>query len=94
MPFNFDFEIASIDIEPSEYELSLENENELDYEIENDLAFIIEKESYSGPYIVVPSKYAQVLNTENKFLNSDITVEAIPSNYGLITWNGSILTVS
>lgn len=27
-------------------------------------------------------------------LSTQIVVNAIPSNYGLITWNGSVLTVS
>ena len=94
MALTFNFEISSIEVEPSEYEVSLESEEDLDFIVENEFAFVIEKESYSGPYIVVPSKYAQVLNTEDKFLDSNITVEAIPSNYGLITWNGAVLTVS
>ena len=50
--------------------------------------------AYTGAVTVTPGAEAQVLSTRNTVLLSDITVEAIPSNYGLITWNGSVLTVS
>lgn len=49
---------------------------------------------YSGDYTVTPSAQAQTLETGGHVLLSNITVEAIPSNYGLITWNGSTITVS
>lgn len=49
---------------------------------------------YSGSYTVTPTQYAQTLNTAGKTLQRNITVEPIPSNYGLITWNGATLTVS
>ena len=49
---------------------------------------------YEGAITVTPSFNTQVLHTEHKTLLTDITVNPIPSNYGLITWNGSVLTVS
>lgn len=49
---------------------------------------------YSGPYEVTPSTQKQTLLTVNKTLSQNVTVNPIPSNYGLITWNGSYLTVS
>lgn len=49
---------------------------------------------YEGPYNVTPEGEAQVLATSGKLMTEDITVGAIPSNYGLITWDGSCLTVS
>jgi len=49
---------------------------------------------YTGEYTVVPETNEIVLETKNKFMTDDVTVERIPRNYGLITWNGSILTVS
>lgn len=49
---------------------------------------------YDGPYNVTPAGEAQVLATSGKLMTEDITVGAIPSNYGLITWDGSCLTVS
>ena len=50
--------------------------------------------SYHGATEVTPSEETQVLPTAGEMLSSDITVNPIPSNYGLITWNGSTLTVS
>lgn len=49
---------------------------------------------YDGPTTVTPSDSTQTLDTRGKTMLSDITVNPIPSNYGLITWNGSVLTVS
>ncbi len=49
---------------------------------------------YHGEYEVVPSGSRQVLHTAGERLLHDVVVEAIPSNYGLIAWNGSTLTVS
>lgn len=53
-----------------------------------------EYEVYEGPTEVTPSQETQVLETEGKAVLVDITINPIPSNYGLITYNGSILTVS
>lgn len=49
---------------------------------------------YTGDYDVVPTTHPQTLQTEGRILAHNITVGAIPSNYGLITYNGSVLTVS
>lgn len=50
--------------------------------------------SYEGPYEVTPSDTEQVLNTDSLYMSGNITINPIPNNYGLITWNGSTLTVS
>ena len=50
--------------------------------------------AYAGPYTVTPSAVAQIVGTEGFYMTEDLVVEAIPSNYGLITWDGSTLTVS
>ena len=49
---------------------------------------------YQGDYEVTPSGETQFLDTANKVLTQAVTINPIPSNYGLITWNGSVLTVS
>lgn len=49
---------------------------------------------YHGAYVVTPSQVAQVLATAGMALREDVTVEPIPSNYGLVTWDGSVLMVS
>ena len=50
--------------------------------------------AYEGEYTVIPSENQQVLQTADKLMNGNVIIEAIPSNYGLITWNGSTLMVS
>ena len=49
---------------------------------------------YSGSYTVTPSAQAQTLPTTNRQMAEDIIINPIPSNYGLITWDGSTITVS
>lgn len=49
---------------------------------------------YNGSYEVTPSAETQVLNTAGMRMTENVTVNPIPSNYGLITWNGSVITVS
>lgn len=49
---------------------------------------------YGGAYEFVPSANAQVIETHGLLLDEDITIDPIPSNYGLITWDGSTITVS
>lgn len=54
----------------------------------------VERDPYTGAYTVTPSAEEQVLHTQYLRMTDDIVVAAIPQNYGLITWNGSFLTVS
>lgn len=54
----------------------------------------IEVQTYTGDYEVTPSDETQTLETEGLRLTRPITVNPIPQNYGLITWNGSVITVS
>lgn len=49
---------------------------------------------YDGPYEVTPTDQAQILSTADKVLEADIVIDPIPSNYGLITWNGTVINVS
>ena len=50
--------------------------------------------SYEGEYEVTPSGVEQTLETDSLYMRGNITIHPIPSNYGLITWDGSNLTVS
>ena len=49
---------------------------------------------YTGSYEVTPSLETQTLLTNTKYMTDNVVVNPIPSNYGLITWDGSVLTVS
>ena len=55
---------------------------------------LVERDPYDGPYEVTPGPEAQTLSTKHLRMTDDVVVGAIPQNYGLITWNGSTLTVS
>lgn len=70
-------------------ELSQNEEFECEFE-----AGTSQTSDYDGPYEVTPSRQRQQLATSNKILAHNVIIEPIPSNYGLITWNGSTLTVS
>lgn len=51
-------------------------------------------EHYEGPYTVTPTNQTQTLQTQGLIMDGVVTIDPIPSNYGLITWDGSVLTVS
>ena len=76
-------------------ELELSEPHELDFD-EGEYIQVIERaaERYGGPYEVTPSAATQVLGTDGLVMTGDVVVQPIPSNYGLITWNGAALTVS
>lgn len=49
---------------------------------------------YNGPYEFTPSQEAQTIQINGKMAIEDIVVNPIPSNWGLIAWNGSWLGIS
>lgn len=51
-------------------------------------------EDYSGPLEITPSEETQTLQTAERVVHDVIVINPIPSNYGLITWNGSYLTIT
>ena len=53
-----------------------------------------EGEIYDGPYEFTPSQETQMVSTAEKLLLENIVINPIPSNYGLVTYNGSIITIS
>lgn len=50
--------------------------------------------TYKGEYVFTPSSEEQVVPLNGKMATDDILINPIPSNYGLITWDGSVITVS
>ena len=54
----------------------------------------VERDPYEGSYNITPSADTQIIPTDGLRMTADLVVNPIPSNYGLITWNGSTLTVS
>lgn len=51
-------------------------------------------EHYVGEYEFTPTDTAQTVSIKDKVADEDIIINPIPSNYGKISWNGSVLTVS
>ena len=49
---------------------------------------------YGGPYEFTPTEETQTVTIERKMATENIVINPIPYNYGLVTWNGSTLTVS
>lgn len=50
--------------------------------------------AYKGDYTVIPGDEPQTIACAGYAMSQNITVEAVPSNYGKIGWNGFTLTVS
>lgn len=65
-----------------------------DNDFEVDLGYTVPQNVYEGDYIITPSEEKIVLPTDSKSLEGDITINPIPSNYGLVTWDGNALTIS
>lgn len=55
---------------------------------------IVSPPSYQGSYEFTPSAETQIVNVSGMVMTDDITINPIPTNYGLVEWNGSVLTVS
>lgn len=83
----------TLDIDSLDAALSLETDDELSLSVEGGYVGGSERE-YRGSYYVRPAPTEQVLETSGKVMAHDVTIGAIPSNYGLITWDGSTLMVS
>ena len=49
---------------------------------------------YEGDYVVTPTQSTQTLSTAGMKMTGNVTINPIPNNYGLITWDGTIITVS
>ena len=64
------------------------------YSVDVVTGILVSGVSYDGPYEVTPSLQAQVLDTYHKTMAGNLTINPIPSNYGLISWDGAVLTVS
>lgn len=51
-------------------------------------------EIYQGGYEFTPTRETQTVQTKDRLLLENIRINPIPQNYGLITYNGSFITVS
>lgn len=49
---------------------------------------------YTGDYVFTPTEDTQTVQIRQKMATSNITINPIPSNYGLITYDGVNIRVS
>lgn len=49
---------------------------------------------YEGDYEFTPTRETQIVMTKHKTLDENIRINPIPQNYGLVTYNGSIITIT
>lgn len=55
---------------------------------------VVTGDHYTGDTTVTPSEETQTLSTQSLFVDSDIIINPIPQNYGLITQIGSMIRIS
>ena len=51
-------------------------------------------ETYDGEYTITPSNEAQTIAINGRIALHNITIQPIPSNYGLVAWNGTTLSIT
>lgn len=78
----------------SSVDLTVDDADEVDLSLSEQINIINPDVAFSGPYEYTPTQSSQYISIEGLVATSNITINPIPSNYGLITWNGSVLTVS
>lgn len=85
---------AALRVEEDAYTLSARDCSRRVALVESSELRIVEYPTYEGPTTVTPSDAPQVLSTAGRVVLDAITINPIPSNYGRITYNGSVITVS
>lgn len=81
----FNPQTVSVSVNPSAMGISIGTPVARDY---------VERDPYTGDYSITPSGEAQTLQTNGLRMTDNITIEPIPSNYGLITQVGGGIRVS
>lgn len=86
-------QIISVMPEMTETLISVSVETEETLATVSEIKYPIQAE-YEGETEITPTQDTQTLRTSGLLMPVDIVINPIPQNYGLITWNGSTLTVS
>ena len=71
-----------------------EEENDVILQPGNPVIVAGDAPPYEGQYEFTPTAEVQMAYTAGKIMLGNVKVNPIPNNYGLITYNGSVLTVS
>ena len=90
--FTLDAERTGVEVVPFEAEGQLENVMAGEFGLFSNISKVYP--IYDGATEITATSSEQVLQTENTAVLSNIIIKPIPNNYGLITWNGSVITVS
>ena len=78
-----------------EYEMSASNNlKQITLDNSTIINATIYGETYKGDYEITPTAEGATLNTKELLMTDNLVIKPIPSNYGLIEWDGSYLTVS
>lgn len=86
---------VSLTVSQTDYALQVSVDEGVSADLTMDVAIqLVNGDTYEGDYTVTPTQATQVLPTEGLVMTQNLTVDPIPQNYGLITWDGSVLTVS
>ena len=55
---------------------------------------VVAADVYRGDYTFTPTTATQTVQIANQMATSNITINPIPNNYGLIEWDGTRIRVS
>ena len=58
------------------------------------LQTVVDVDDYTGPYTFTPAASPQIVPTSGLRMIDNVTINPVPSDYGHISWNGSVITVS
>lgn len=78
----------------SQEDITLTDDGNDDLLLVDDVPHVPVFPEYTGEYEFTPSLQTQIAPTIQKVLLRNIKINPIPNNYGLITYNGSTITVS
>ena len=84
---------AALRVEEDAYTLSARDCSRRVALVESSELRIVEYPTYEGPTTVTPSDAPQVLSTAGRVVLDAITINPIPSNWGRVTWNGSVIAI-
>ena len=90
---SLEFEVVEACLASLELE-ALENTIDIPIGVEEVRTVYVYPNQYEGETVIIPSLEEQVLDTAEKTVMEPIVIKPIPQNYGLITYNGNIITVS
>jgi len=77
-----------------EEDIVLEDDQGDDLILEDADPYRQEYDEYTGPTVFTPGRQAQIVLTARKVVLTDIRINPIPQNYGLVSYDGSVITIS